>query len=243
MKELKNTLKFLFLGTIMVAGTSSGARAQTADDTVYVSSPRYAEFSTAGFYKTENSGREVENFNVGWRFYKGDMPHAEEEIFSDSDWDLVSLPHGLELLPYRASGGKNYQGIAWYRKHFTVDNRMKGRKVFIYFEAIMGKCEIWLNGKPVAKHFGGFLPVVVDASSHVRFGGKTNVIAVKADNSNDPDYPPGKPQESMDFAYFGGIYRDAWLFSTSPVHITDSNRSGTAAGGGVFVHFEDFSEK
>ncbi|MDP4291987.1 MAG: glycoside hydrolase family 2 TIM barrel-domain containing protein, partial [Bacteroidota bacterium] len=70
-----------------------------------------------------------------------------------------------------------------------------------------------------------------------------NVVAVWADNSDDPTYPPGKPQSQLDFCYFGGIYRDVWLVSTNKVYITDANTSGKVAGGGVFVHFEDFSEK
>ena len=106
----------------------------------------------------------------------------------------------------------------------------------------MGKSEVWVNGEKAAEHFGGYLPVIVNLDKWLKPGQK-NVIVVKADNSNDGSYPPGKPQESLDFAYFGGIYRDVYLISTGPVYITDPNEAGTVAGGGVFFRTESLDPR
>lgn len=57
-----------------------------------------------------------------------------------------------------------------------------------------GKSKVWINGKLVNEHFGGFLPVIADITPYIQFG-QDNVIAVCADNSDDPSYPPGKPQD------------------------------------------------
>lgn len=97
------------------------------------------QFSTAGFYELLQSGRTVHSMNPAWRFYKGSAKGAESVTFDDSRWEVVSLPHGLEYLPTEASGCINYQGEAWYRKHFTPNEQLKGRKLFLHFEAIMGK--------------------------------------------------------------------------------------------------------
>ena len=201
------------------------------------------EFSTAGFFKINNGGREVFNFNVGWRFLKGAAPKAELPGFDDSKWTVVNTPHGLEYLPEEASGCINYQGEAWYRKHFKVSENLKGQKVFLHFEAMMGKSKIWVNGKLMKEHFGGYLPVIIDITGEAKYNGEENIVAVWVDNSNDPTYPPGKPQTELDFNYFGGIYRDVWLYSTNPVHITDPNYSNIVAGGGIFVHYENLSEE
>ena len=104
------------------------------------------EFSTGGFFLVENAGREVYNFNVGWRFHKGSLEGAEKAGFNDQNWTVVNLPHGLELLPDESSGSMNYQGEAWYRKKFTVPNHLNGQKVYLNFEAIMGKSKVWVNG-------------------------------------------------------------------------------------------------
>lgn len=154
---------------------------------------------------------------------------------------MVSLPHGLEYLPTEASGCINYQGEAWYRKHFTPDEKLKGQKLFLHFEAIMGKSKVFVNGKLLTQHYGGYLPVVVDVTDALQWG-TDNVIAVWTDNSNDPNYPPGKAQEVLDFTYFGGIYRDCWLVAHNPVHITDPNYEQTIAGGGLFIAYDKVSE-
>ena len=194
------------------------------------------EFSTAGFYSLEGSGREVFSMNPAWRFHKGPQVGAEAKDFDDRDWPVVSLPHGIEYLPAEASGCVNYQGEVWYRKHFTPDAALEGKKLFLHFEAIMGKSRIYVNGKLLSEHYGGYLPVTVDITESVDWD-CDNVISVCADNSDDPSYPPGKPQEVLDFTYFGGIYRDCWLVAHNRVHITDPNYEDETAGGGLFVSF------
>lgn len=200
------------------------------------------EYSKAGFYEIQFSGREVFDFNVGWRFYKGAMKDAEQTDFDDSEWDVVSTPHGLELISSQASGSNNYQGEAWYRKHFTVPDSIEDKRLVVYFEAVMGKSKVWLNGELLTTHYGGYLPFSVDISGKIRKG-EENIIAVWADNSDDPNYPPGKSQTVLDFSYFGGIYRDVWLVSTDDVYVTDPNHVDKVAGGGVFIHYENLSEK
>lgn len=202
---------------------------------------RQPEFSTAGFFRLDNSGREVYSMNPAWRFHKGAVEGAETKEFNDKDWTVVSLPDGIEYLPTEASGCINYQGEVWYRKHFMPDAALKGKKLFLHFEAIMGKSKVFVNGKLLTEHFGGYLPVIVDVTDVLDWNGD-NVIAVWADNSDDPSYPPGKAQDVLDYTYFGGIYRDCWLIAHNNVFITDPNYENEVAGGGLFVAFGKVSD-
>ena len=202
---------------------------------------RQPEFSTAGFFRLDNSGREVYSMNPAWRFHKGAMEGAETKEFNDKDWTVVSLPDGIEYLPTEASGCINYQGEVWYRKHFMPDAALKGKKLFLHFEAIMGKSKVFVNGKLLTEHFGGYLPVIVDVTDVLDWNGD-NVIAVWADNSDDPSYPPGKAQDVLDYTYFGGIYRDCWLIAHNNVFITEPNYENEVAGGGLFVAFGKVSD-
>lgn len=202
---------------------------------------RQPEFSTAGFFRLDNSGREVYSMNPAWRFHKGAVEGAETKEFNDKDWTVVSLPDGIEYLPTEASGCINYQGEVWYRKHFTPDAALKGKKLFLHFEAIMGKSKVFVNGKLLTEHFGGYLPVIADVTDVLDWNGD-NVIAVWADNSDDPSYPPGKAQDVLDYTYFGGIYRDCWLIAHNNVFITDPNYENEVAGGGSFVAFGKVSD-
>lgn len=199
------------------------------------------EYSTAGFFELPNTGRTVYSMNPAWRMYKGHLEGAEQPDFNDKEWNLVSLPDGIEYVPSEASGCVNYQGEVWYRKHFTPEETWKGKQLFLHFEAIMGKAKVWINGTLVNEHYGGFLPVIANVTKYINYE-EDNVIAVWADNSNDPSYPPGKPQDMLDFTYSGGIYRDCWMIVHNNVFITDPNYENETAGGGLFVSFGHISQ-
>ena len=152
MKQFKYTPYLLFLLMFISENSIYGQSKidKPQDETI--------EFSKAGFLTVPNSGREVFDFNVGWRFYKGGAEGAHRVDFDDTKWGVVNCPHGLELLPEEASGCVNYQGEAWYRKHFTLEDSLQNKQLRLHFEGVMGKCKVWLNGELVAEHFGGYLP-------------------------------------------------------------------------------------
>ena len=202
--------------------------------------PLNAQTSVAGLFPLDNSDRLVWNFNAGWRFHLGDVKGAEMIDFNDKSWEVVSTPHTVQLMPTEASGCRNYQGIAWYRKHFRLPKECAGRDVTLHFEAIMGKQTIYVNGQKVKEHEGGYLPITIPLPSRV---GDDFVIAICADNSDDKTYPPGKKQAQLDFAYHGGIYRDVWLIAKNKVAITDALEENKVAGGGIFVHYANISDK
>ena len=93
------------------------------------------------------------------------------------------------------------------------------------------------------EHFGGFLPVSIDLTAAGVCPGEEVTVAVCADNSDDPSFPPGRKQYTMDFCVFGGIYRDCYLVITDDVHVSDANEAGQVAGGGVFISYVELSEK
>ena len=201
------------------------------------------ETSVAGLFPLDGSGRLVYNFNLGWRFYKGDVEGAERKNFDDSAWQIISTPHTVELMPAEGSGCRNYQGIAWYRKKFVVPAELKNKDILIHFEAAMGKQIVYLNGNQVLEHVGGYLPFNVNLSDKGIQAGDSCLIAVMVDNSDDKNFPPGKRQYTLDFTYHGGIYRDVWMIAKSFIGITDVIDENRVAGGGIFVHFDQISEK
>lgn len=220
-------MRYYILMAMMLLLGAGSAKASAYDDT-----------SVAGLFPVNNQGREVWNFNPNWRFHLGDVLGAERADYDDTSWGVVSTPHSVKLEPAEASGCRNYQGIAWYRKTFIVP----GNRSEIYFEAIMGKQKIYVNGKLAKEHFGGYLPVIVNLKEQGLKKGDKCVVAVMADNSNDKSYPPGKPQYTLDFAYHGGIYRDVWLINKKEISITNVIEADRRDAG-IFVHFSDISEK
>ena len=171
-------------------------------------------FSRAGYWSVQGSPRLVTSIDSGWEFSLDGFKTSKP----------VSLPHSIDEgeIGFAASGGVNRRQPAWYRRRFAWNGT--GARQFLHFEAIMGKSRVTLNGKRVAEHFGGFLPIHAEVTDVLKRG--ENLLEVWCDNSDDPSFPPGKPQKQLDFAYFGGIYRDAYLVETGPAYVTDSDRGG-----------------
>ncbi|GKX28809.1 beta-galactosidase [Vallitalea longa] len=201
-----------------------------------------AKNSTGGFYAVKNSNRIVYNFNIGWLFHKGDIENAYKYDYDDSNFNIVHLPHGIELTSENASGMRNHQGVVWYRKHFTLDVENRNKRHFIYFDAVMGKCEVYLNGTLMTKHYGGYLPFIIDITHMVNYQ-KDNVITIKADNSDDDSYPPGKSQDNLDFTYLGGIYRNVYLIETDKVYVTNNIEDNNGSGSGVLINTLNINDK
>ncbi|MFC5471194.1 sugar-binding domain-containing protein [Cohnella suwonensis] len=182
------------------------------------------------------------SFNQDWRFFRGDLQGSEVADWDDSAWEVVHLPHTVRVEPANCSGGRNYLGIAWYRRHFYVDKAYSGRKIFVEFEGAKHTADVWIDGKHLTTHIGGYLPFTLDITDYVAADGETDhVISVKVDNSDMPDVPPGKPQGELDFCYFGGLYRNVWLHTTDKLHITDAIYANRQAGGGLFFTYSEVS--
>lgn len=185
--------------------------------------------------------RDIILLNQGWRFIKGDDTAAHLIGYDDSQWTEVSLPHSVEIAPIISSGGRNYQGICRYRKHFNLEKGQQNEKVILEFEGAMQVLEVWVNDNKLSTHYCGYTPAVYDISSLVRYDDE-NIIAVRLDNSDRSDVPPGKKQEDLDFSYDGGMYRGVKIHRTNPLYITNSVLEDKVASGGLYVTFDSISD-
>jgi beta-galactosidase len=98
----------------------------------------------------------------------------------------------------------------------------------------MQTARVFVDGQEIAVHRGGYLPFEVDLSTFLQASGSCEVL-LQLDNRSDPDVPPGKPFDELDFCWFGGLYRTVELRVRPPVHITDATSADEVAGGGVFI--------
>lgn len=185
---------------------------------------------------------ERQKFNDDWLFLLMEDKHPEEQFirpdFDDSGWEKISVPHTPRLEPLLVN--EQWQGICWYRKKFMLPTEMKNRKLYLHFEGAMNVAEVWVNGIHKIKHQGGYLPFVIEFSEEAIWKGPNQVV-VKLDNRDNPHTGP-KPLKLLDFNTYGGIYRNVWLQSKAPLHITDPVYADREAGGGIFVTFSEVSQ-
>jgi beta-galactosidase len=161
------------------------------------------------------AGRTTINFDLDWRFFKGDASAAAAD-FDDAAWRKVRVPHDWsiegpfdEKNPTGQGGGYLPAGVGWYRKHFTLAKDQSTRRVFVEFDGVMANSEVWINGVSVGKRPYGYISFRYDLTPHVKFGAD-NVIAVRADTSQQP---------ASRWYTGAGIYRHVRLIVTDPVHV------------------------
>jgi beta-glucuronidase len=108
-----------------------------------------------------------------------------------------------------------YEGTIWYRRKFNV-TPSPGRRYFLYFGAVNYEANIYLNGKKLGSHKGGFTPFQFEVTGRLNNGG--NSLVVKADNSRKKDEIP---TINTDWWNYGGITRDVLLASAPETFVSD----------------------
>ena len=190
-------------------------------------------------------GRSRLDFNPGWRFQRGDSAEGFAAELDDRSWDSVSLPHAARVEPLvtgpPGSDSYQWQGVCWYRKRFVLRPEAAGRSVAVLFDGAMNVAEVWLNGRFLGRHLGGWLPFGFDITGEIELAGE-NVLAVRLDNRDDPVTGP-KPLSQLDFNFYHGIYRSVTLLVKDSLHITDPILADRPASGGVFVSCPEVSSE
>lgn len=158
------------------------------------------------------------DFNAAWNFRLGEASGAEQPAFDDSGWQSVNLPHDYSISQdYNAEGEAESAyllgGVGWYRKSFSLDESVKGKRVRIDFDGVYMNSTVYINGHELGFHPYGYSPFSYDLSDYINYEGE-NVISVKVDH-----------QLPSSRWYSGsGIYRDVHLTITDAVHV---DRYGT----------------
>lgn len=166
--------------------------------------------------KTKTKSRIVQDFNKDWRFKLGDHPEAKNDSVDFSTWRSLELPHDWsiegsfsESNPTGSQGGALPAGIGWYHKSFDIPADWSARKVFISFDGVYRNSEVWINGNYLGIRPFGYISFQYDLTPYLKFG-QTNSIAVKVDNS---------PQPNSRWYTGSGIYRNVKLIATNKVYV------------------------
>ncbi len=109
-----------------------------------------------------------------------------------------------------------YEGTVWYKKSFDYRKAKSTNRVFIYFEAVNYQADVYLNGKKLGKHTGGFTPFNFEVTHLLTE--KDNFLVVKIDNKRKKE---GVPTLNTDWWNYGGLTRDVKLVETSDDFIQD----------------------
>ena len=152
--------------------------------------------------------RQIYNLNAKWAFTKegGEIPAA-----IDNAWETVNLPHSWNAVDGQDGGNDYYRGTCHYVKEISKADLPKADKYFLEVRGANSSADVYLGGKHLAHHDGGYSTWRVDISDELA---DTNLLVIAVDNSaNETVYP-----QMADFTFYGGLYRDVNIICVSESH-------------------------
>ena len=152
--------------------------------------------------------RQVTPLDGAWKFSTD-----PQDIGEKSGWKSGLPSSKTTIIPSvwnNELGLTEYEGAVWYEKdfHFT------GGTARIVFEAVMTECKVWLDGKYIGYHYGGFCQfdfIIPDLSPGI------HKLVLKVDNRFDEI---SIPQTVVDWYHYGGITRSVFVEKLCGISIT-----------------------
>ncbi|WP_413378406.1 glycoside hydrolase family 2 protein [Paenibacillus taichungensis] len=167
------------------------------------------------------------NLNGTWQFEIDHGKSGKERGYEQSEHHLS----GIITVPFcpesKLSGVAytDFMAAVWYKREFSIPDAWMNGRILLHFGAVDYEAEIWVNGKAVGKHRGGYSPFHFDITSHVSLG--TNVVTVYAeDDVRSGLQPRGKQSgrfhsHGCDYTRTTGIWQTVWLEQVPEVYLSD----------------------
>ncbi len=145
----------------------------------------------------------------------------QSPYFDDSGWGLHGIPGVENNLNANEKVPEYYENGVWYRSSFSLADSLKQKFVKLNFYAVNYVADVWLNGKYLGWHEGGYTPFSFDVSSAIRFD-SANVLVVRVDNIPwgsrvNEDIVPFYP---CDWFNYTGIIHDVYLEFSDKISVT-----------------------
>jgi beta-glucuronidase len=205
-------------------------------------------------YPQDNELREVKDLSGLWKFkLDGKGRGLSEKWYAAPLVEAIDMPVPSsfnDITPDKAV--RDHVGEVWYERHLFIPERLRGRRICLRFGSAEHTAAVWVNGKQVARHAGGFLPFEADISEATRFG-ENNRISVMVDNVlnwdslpsgfiksyDDSNHPPGFriQQHQFDFYNYAGLNRPVLLTATAKIHINNILVRTDREGADGVVHY------
>lgn len=175
--------------------------------------------------KNLSQSRKTISINQNWYFSKD--PNAKGS--ASLKYALVNIPHTWNVFDVLDDEPGYYRGVGYYKKKLNLQPAWRDKKIYLDFGAANQETEVYLNGRKIGSHIGGYtgFTIVLD---QLKFDG-TDELVVKVDNSFNESIPP----LTGDFTFFGGLYRNVSLIIVDQAHFADQ-LYGT---NGVYIHAEN----
>lgn len=121
-----------------------------------------------------------------------------------------------------------YEGSLWYKKSFNLPGYNPAKRYYLHFGAVNYRADVYVNGKKLGMHKGGFTPFNFEMTHWVKPEG--NFVIVRVDNKRFADEVPTL---NTDWWNYGGITRDVTVYELSSTFIEDYSLQLDKGNGGI----------
>jgi len=137
-------------------------------------------------------------------------------------------------------GRTEFLDAVWYRRKFTVNKELRGRRLLLHLGAVDYDATVWVNGKKVAHHKGGYTPFSADITNAVNMDGENEVVVYAVDDLRLTLQPSGKQSHSLHsegcmYTRTTGIWQTVWLESVPRIRISSLTIRPHAANARVSI--------
>ena len=147
-----------------------------------------------------------------WGFFRNAKPGKPEDLI-EYDFDAaptMKIPGDWNTQDDRLFF---YEGTVWLKRSFQFEKK-ENRRTLLYFGAVNYDTHVYVNGRKVGHHEGGFTPFNFDITDELVNG--ENFVIVKVDNKRHAE---DVPTQIFDWWNYGGITRDVLLVDVPPLYI------------------------
>ena len=143
--------------------------------------------------------------------------------FDDAEMVSVTVPHCVAPLSWQGWDPDSWQRIWVYRQHFDASPELHAARSFVRFDGVLSAAKVYLNGRLIGVHSGGYLPLACELSGILSRTG--NTLAVVVDGRWTQDVPPDLPDfakpSAIDFYQPAGIYRPVTVYAEPKTFLSD----------------------
>jgi hypothetical protein len=147
---------------------------------------------------------------------------SAETVKERGHWRQITVPGSWQA---QNADLRDYQGVAWYRRSFEAPKIRRGESVILAFGAVDYRCAVFVNGKSLGSHEGGYTPFQCDVSAAVREGSNEILVRVMDPVLSDggtegiqyKNIPHGKQNW---YVQTSGIWQGVRIFAAPPRRIT-----------------------
>ncbi len=147
--------------------------------------------------------------SAGWQFLKK-AASVQEAVEAAPSGEAVCLPHTWNAVDGQDGGNDYYRGTCWYIRELS-EEEAAGERLFLEVNGAAMTADVYLNGKNLAHHEGGYSAFRVELTEELA---QENILAISVSNEDcDTVYP-----QKADFTFYGGLYRAVNLISVPAEH-------------------------